>query len=161
MSLKSKFGILCVVLILLNKTFLEIHGWVGCNNLLLLLHFHLLRYNHFQRPFRIDIINLTTVALSPKCRANASLTNSAVISVNIQLLDNIKKPFSYVAIFLESSSGTYDMEIMNRTIDMCRFYRDIKYEPILQVGVRLFQQASSFPTLCPIRKVSFKFSLMN
>lgn len=61
--------------------------------------------------------------------------------------------FVAVQFIFESSPDIYDMELMNRTIDFCRFLRDKRYEPILQIFYRIAREHTNFVTKCPVLKV--------
>ncbi len=76
-----------------------------------------------------------------------------MLNLNVDILETVKNEFSHTEIFLQSADGVYDLEIINRTIDMCRLFSDITYEPILQVGLRLYKSSSKFIRGCVIKKV--------
>lgn len=56
----------------------------------------------------------------------------------------------------ESTDGVYDMEFINRTIDFCQFFRNKRYEPVLQIFYRIFAAKSDVARSCPIKKVVYK-----
>lgn len=101
----------------------------------------------------MHVDELTTECFSPKCRANSSITYPGLMNVNLEILQTVKSTHSHIEIFLQSDDGIYDLEIMNRTVDMCRFFRDLSYEPILQVGLKLYKSSSNFLTSCFMKKV--------
>lgn len=114
----------------------------------------------FQRPYRIILSNQTNETFSPKCRSNASIDNLGRFSLHAQILNVIKHPFMHQAIFFESDDGRYDMELINRTVDLCKFYKNKRYEPILQVIFKLFENYfTHWLTSCPMYKV--KIILIN
>lgn len=108
--------------------------------------------NFPQRPFVVHVDELSTESFSPKCRVNSSVTYPGLMNVHVDILETVKTSFSYIELFLQSDNGAYDLAIMNRTVDMCRFFRDVTYEPILQVGLRLYKSNSNFLTSCVIKK---------
>lgn len=57
------------------------------------------------------------------------------------------------AVMVDSGNGLYDLEYLNRTINICRLLGDPKYEPFLQLVVRTTLPSSNFPKKCPIGKV--------
>lgn len=80
--------------------------------------------------------------------------------MNVNIIETVKSTYSHIELFLQSADGKYDLEIMNRTIDLCRLFRDVTYEPILQVGYRLYKSSSNFLRSCFIKKV-IAMHLMN
>lgn len=44
--------------------------------------------------------------------------------------------------------------MVNRTIDYCKFFRDKRYEPVLQIFYKIFASKSDIANSCPIKKVS-------
>lgn len=77
------------------------------------------------------------------------------MNVNVDVLETVKSTFSHVELFLKSSDGKYDLEIINRTVDLCRFFRDLSYEPILQVGYQLYRSHTpNYITDCVMKKVT-------
>lgn len=75
------------------------------------------------------------------------------MNMNLDILETVKSAFGSVEIFLQSTDGKYDLELMNRTVDLCRLFRDITYEPMLQVGMRLSKSSSNYLTGCFMKKV--------
>lgn len=70
------------------------------------------------------------------------------------------QPFSRVEIFLQSpDTGRYDMELLNRTIDICTFFRNSLYEPLLQIIYGLMLENGNFPKSCPLKTVSFLITI--
>jgi len=70
-------------------------------------------------------------------------------------LETVRQPYLHVGLYFESSEGIHDLEIMNRTIDLCKFYKNKRYEPILQVVFKLFEETlSHWARSCPMKKVN-------
>lgn len=117
-----------------------------------------------QRPYRIIITNHTAESYSPKCRLNATFDGSApfAFDINVEFLKTIRKPFIAVKIFCESDPGKYNMELVNRTIDLCQLIRNKRREPILQVVFRLLEgfQTHWFSN-CPINKVRRRLMILS
>lgn len=101
----------------------------------------------------MHVDEVSTESFSSKCRVNSSVTHPGLLNINLDILETVRSQFSKIEIFLKSDKDAYDLELMNRTIDMCRLFRDISYEPILQVGLRLYKTNSNFLTGCFIKKV--------
>lgn len=64
-------------------------------------------------------------------------------------------PFMNALVMVDNGNGLYDMELINRTVDICRLLSDAKYEPFLQTVLRTTLPSSNFPRKCPLGKVSF------
>lgn len=110
----------------------------------------------FQRPFKIIISNHTEETYSPKCRLNASFGNAGKFDLYVEFVNTIRNPFMHTGLYFESDSGKYDLEVLNRTIDLCKFYKNKRYEPILQVIFKLFADTlSHWARRCPMTKVNF------
>lgn len=88
---------------------------------------------------------------------NSSLTNRG-LSVYVNFLQNFVNPYAKVLITFLSSSGKYDLELANTTVNACEFFRNRKYFPILQVFYRALTKSSTFPKKCPILKVKIYFT---
>lgn len=54
---------------------------------------------------------------------------------------------------MESGNGVYDMEIVNRTINLCEFFINPRYEPIIQVFYKAVSRNAVVPSSCPVQKV--------
>lgn len=137
---------------------LKIDGWV----MWIVLQNTSCNYKNyiFQRPFSILIANHTEEIYSSKVQLNATFTESNKFNFNVEFLEIVREPFLHVGLYFESSEGVHDLEIMNRTIDLCKFYKNKRYEPILQVIFKLFEETMSHWTKsCPMQKVNYLFTL--
>ncbi|KAG4073610.1 hypothetical protein HA402_000834 [Bradysia odoriphaga] len=83
---------------------------------------------------------------------NSSISSSGSISLFFNVKRSVPNFYSKVLLTVDSSNGVYDLELINRTIDTCEFYRNPKYEPILQVFYKLLTKDGIFPKRCPIMK---------
>lgn len=109
----------------------------------------------FQRPYKIIISNHTVETFSSKCRANASFADTGIFSLYVEFLNNLRQPFVHTELYFKSDNGNYDMELVNRTIDMCKFFRNKRYEPIVQVVFKLFEgYLTHWFSSCPTKKVN-------
>lgn len=86
-------------------------------------------------------------------KVNASLSQSGAISIFVEILENYNHPIVFVKLFIDSGTGWYDFEVMNRTVDVCQFFRNKRYEPLLQIFYKVLLESGPFPKACPIRKV--------
>lgn len=75
----------------------------------------------------------------------------------MEVLKILPDMFVQFEFYVDSGSGKYEMEIANRTINICRLFREPRYEPILQILYKLVIQHGNFPKRCPIQKVKLVF----
>lgn len=135
---------------------LGVNGWVYEFLLQCLFALPKILILYFQRPFQITISNHSEEVYSPKSKVNLTFAESGKFDVNIEFLDKIRKPFIQTGLYFESDDGKYDLEVLNRTVDMCKFYKNKRYEPILQVIFKLFEDTlSHWARSCPMNKVNF------
>lgn len=86
---------------------------------------------------------------------NATISeNDDGLSVYINLKKDIQKPFAKIEFYMDSGNGLFDLKYMNETIDVCRFLRDKKYLPVIQLLYKFYVEQGTFPTACPVKKVS-------
>lgn len=68
----------------------------------------------------------------------------------------VMNPCILVELFLQSpDTHLYDMEVVNRTIDICRLFKNILYEPLIQIIYGIALESGDFPNSCPIKPVRF------
>lgn len=106
-----------------------------------------------QRPFQIEFTNVSTRSFVNSNEVNSSISATGSISFYVNLLQDVASVYAITEILVESTRGKYDLELVNKTINYCRFLSDRKYEPIAQVFYKMFSKSSNFPKSCPIRKV--------
>lgn len=113
-----------------------------------------------KRPYTIIISNHTAEAYSSKCRVNSSfgdLRSPRFLDLNVELLTIIRNPFMHTELYFESDNGKFDMEVVNRTVDLCKFYKNKKYEPVVQVVFKLLEDyLTHWFSSCPMNKVCFE-----
>ncbi|KAG4073783.1 hypothetical protein HA402_001007 [Bradysia odoriphaga] len=83
---------------------------------------------------------------------NSSISSNGSISLFFNLRQDIPNLYAKVLITVNTTKRIYDLELINRTIDSCEFYRNTKYEPIAQVFYKLLTKNGKFPKRCPITK---------
>lgn len=109
-----------------------------------------------QRPFKIIISNIEVETFSPKCRINASFAyaDSGIFNIFVEFRKRIRNPFMHTDLYLESNNGTYDMELLNHTVDYCEFLKQSRFRPVAQLILKLFEEHFThwFKT-CPLNKV--------
>lgn len=133
----------------------SIVGWVKIRLIIKIynsLNFHFLTI--FQRPFRIEKFNVTATSLSADIEINATVTNVDENSLYVNLKKDLQHPFAQIEFYFDSGNGLFDLKFINETIDVCRFFRDKKYLPVIQLVYKSYSDQGNFPTSCPIKKVS-------
>lgn len=107
----------------------------------------------FQRPFKIEITNLSTYSLVNYMESNSSISKQNSVSIYINVLKYLTEIYAKVTVIITSANGNYSSVLFNKTIDCCEFLKNPKYEPIVQVFYRALTINGSFPKNCPITKV--------
>lgn len=99
--------------------------------------------------------NVTAHSFSDEAFINATLTKSNGVSIYIEIKEDIKRPFVTLVINMGSGvSGSIDLQYLNETIDMCRFFQNKAYLPVVQILYRALVEEGNYPTSCPIKKVN-------
>lgn len=106
-----------------------------------------------QRPFKLTAKNVTWKILSNSVAMNASISQSGAFNIWVQILENLNQPFVHTEIYVDSGKGEIDFELLNRTIDICEFLRNQRYEPLLQIFYAIVRERGSWPKTCPVQKV--------
>lgn len=75
------------------------------------------------------------------------------ISLFLNVKKPVQRPFARFEVFVDSGNGLIDLKYINKTIDMCRFFREKTYMPFLQIIYRTVVDQGNYPTSCPIRQV--------
>lgn len=107
----------------------------------------------FKRPFRIEVTNVSTASYVNFTQMNSSISTNGALSMYMNILQDISDVYAKIEILIASSSGNYDLELVNKTIHVCEFFRNRRYEPIVQLFYKAMTKTGSFPHSCPIRKV--------
>lgn len=113
-----------------------------------------LQQNYLQRPYFIEVTDITTYSFVNFVEINSSTTTNGSITIYANLLEDITDIYATVNIIFQSTKGNYDLKMMNKTVDCCNFFRNKKYEPLLQKLYRVMTKTGTFPHNCPFRKVS-------
>lgn len=111
------------------------------------------KYLYLKRPFQIKITNVSSKSYVDFLEMNSSISTNGALSLYINAVQDVSNLHAKVVILVLSSSGNYDLVLANTTVDVCEFYRNKKYVPILQMFYRTFTKTGTFPKSCPIRKV--------
>lgn len=85
---------------------------------------------------------------------NASIADSGLFNIYVEFLKTIRKPFMHTELYLESDRGNYDMELINRTTDLCEFYKTKTFKPLVQLILKSFESyLPHWYKSCPVNKV--------
>ncbi len=71
----------------------------------------------------------------------------------VNLAQTVPNVYVQAVITIETSDGIYDLQLINKTIDGCKFLHNPGYEPIVQVFYRELTRTGTFPKRCPFTKV--------
>lgn len=112
-----------------------------------------IKKSYFKRPFRLAVTKMSIKSFVNYGEVNSSISTSGAISIYVNILQDISEMNAKVVILIESSSGNYDLELVNKTINVCEFFRNRRYEPMLQVFYKSINKGGNLPKSCPLRKV--------
>lgn len=111
--------------------------------------------NIFQRTFTIDLTNSTSTVQSDKVNLNVTINNNS-LNIYFTVKEQIAHLFARLEMFMQSSdSNRYDIELINRTMDSCKFFKDSLYEPLMQLIYGIMLEHGNFPRTCPVKVVCF------
>lgn len=89
---------------------------------------------------------------------NASFADSGVFNIHVEFLKRIRNPFMHTDLHLESDNGKYDLELLNSTVDLCEFYKNKRFKPVVQMILKLFEEHFTYWfKSCPVKKVNKVF----
>lgn len=89
---------------------------------------------------------------------NASVSRIKGLTVYLNLLEDLNELYTEVSLVVDlNDKNEYDFDVVRRTINTCRLFKDATYEPVVQYLYKLFLNSGNFPTACPIKKVIFLF----
>lgn len=92
---------------------------------------------------------------------NSSISTNGSMSMFMNVLQNVPQFYAKVKITLESSNGTHDLELINKTLNACEFLNNPKYEPIVQVFYKALTKSGNFLKRCPVTKVRVRFIIIS
>lgn len=106
--------------------------------------------------YRIQSTKTVYESLTDKLFLNASVSKIKGLTIYIDLLEDFNEIYTEVSLVLDlNNKNEYDFDVVRRTIDTCRLFKDPTYEPVIQYLYKLFLNSGNFPTECPIKKVDF------
>lgn len=160
--LPSRMFIKCLVLktVLYCVCVVDTHAWVWLkwnqNDVNVIEQLFRLSFLS-QRPYDIKLTNLSFYSTSNIIWTNITMKDS-VVDTLVDLKSTFQQMYLHMSIDVDLGNGKFDFNAMNRTIDVCRVYRDRKYEPFIQILYKSVLPSCNCPSRCPIGKVKiFKF----
>lgn len=103
---------------------------------------------------------MSTKSFSDELKLNATTdTNAGSLSFYANVLTKISNPYFIALAYTDSGNSRYDLELFNRTIDICMLLQNRRYEPLLQIVLKMLKNQSGnfIPRKCPINKVELEF----
>lgn len=85
---------------------------------------------------------------------NASLTSQGALNMYIRSLKDIKNVFATIVVkFSSNHSNNFDIDYMNKTVNVCKLFHNPRYEPLLKLGYKIISKDVHLPQRCPVKKV--------
>lgn len=129
-----------------------ISGWVIID--IQIVSFPIYKIKYFQRSFTINLTNASSTVYTDKYNFNVSVTKNA-LSLNLRVNELVSHPLSRMEIYFQSTDGGhYNVEVMNRTIDVCKLFSNKLYEPLIQIIFGIIERFGDFPDSCPLKAVN-------
>lgn len=102
----------------------------------------------------VEFTNISTYSLVDFLQVNSSLSSNGSISVYLTSQRVLTNVYAKIVINIESADHqVYDLEFINKTVNVCEFLDNKTNEPLLQGLYSVLNKDRSFPTSCPLRKV--------
>lgn len=93
-------------------------------------------------------------SLTDKVQLNISITESGGLSLYINLKEDLHDIYTTVNLAVNlNTDDEYDLDLVKRTVNCCKLFKDSSYEPVVQILYKLFLENGHFPTDCPVKKV--------
>lgn len=72
------------------------------------------------------------------------------------MLEEFNDVYTEVSLVVDlNDKNVYDFDVVRRSIDTCRLFKEPTYEPVIQFLYKQFLNNGNFPTECPIKKVEY------
>lgn len=94
-----------------------------------------------------------------------TITSISSFDLNYKVKEQIDHPHAQIEIYFQSmESSRYDVELLNRTVDLCKLFTDRLYEPLIQIFYKIMLEShgNNWIKSCPVKAVSpfyIRFSL--
>ncbi len=104
--------------------------------------------------YRIHSSKAVYENFSDKMLLNVSVSKLKGLTVYLNLVEDFNELYTDVSLLVDiNDKNDYDFDVVKRTINTCRLFKEPTYEPVIQYLYKLFLSSGNFPTDCPIRKV--------
>lgn len=144
---QSKFFVITFVGVLLNA----VHGWVLY--IIYKLKLFVLTKHCLQRSFEITLMKTLARSDTDYIDVNVTLSNDTGLNSYILLKRKLEIIYLQIGFHAESRKGHYDLEVVNKTVNMCQFLKNMDDEPLLKVIYSIILNHSNLPRQCPFEKV--------
>lgn len=85
---------------------------------------------------------------------NASLSADGSLSFYVKPLIDIDRLFVALRVDIcADGSDDFNIDFMNKTVNVCKFFQNRRYEPLLQLTYKIISAKIILPKRCPIKKV--------
>lgn len=121
----------------------------------------------FQTIYAIQSTKAVYENLSDRLLLNASVNVLKGLTIYLNVFEEFDELYTEVSLMVDiNDKNDYDFDVVRRTINTCRLFKDPTYEPVIQYLYKLFLARGNFPTDCPIQKVqhqnnSKRFSVLS
>lgn len=106
--------------------------------------------------YRIQSTKAVYESFSDKFLLNVTIDRIKGLTVYLNLLEEFNELYTDVSLVVDlNNKNEYDFDVVRRTINTCRLFKEPTYEPVVQFLYKLFLGNGNFPTKCPIKKVGF------
>lgn len=93
-------------------------------------------------------------SLTDKIQLNISITETGGLNLYINIKKDLHALYTTVNLAVDlSENDEYDFDVVKRTVDCCKLFKDPTYEPVVQFLYKIFLDSGHFPTNCPVKKV--------
>lgn len=141
-----------IFFVLFNVLFVE--GWVRT---FILLKTELISLRYFQRPYSVNFLNLSYVVSQPKIVdykfTLVTVNDIQYLSFYLHIQKNIPVAYAHITVLMDSGNDTYDMLYVNRTLSVCKFLENSRFNPLIGVFYQVLLDVIELPQRCPILKV--------
>lgn len=141
--------VVMLILFLINQT----SGAVYRNLLINYAHLSIFVIIFFQI-YRIHSTKSVYESLTNKMFVNATVSKVKGVTIYLDVLQDFNELYTDVSLVVDlNDKNVYDFDVVRRTIDTCKLFKEPTYEPVIQFLYKLFLNSGNFPTECPIKKV--------
>lgn len=87
---------------------------------------------------------------------NASVSLAKGLTLYLDVLEELDELYTEVSLVVDlNDKNEYDFDVVRRSFDTCKLFKDPTYEPVVQFLYRMFLEKGFFPSECPIKPVDF------